>query len=285
MTSVSGPIVCGVDFSPSSSHALGCAAALASRLGRPLRLVSAVEPLLAEAAKLQRRSGEFIQQVRRDLDEQAAKLGLASESVTTFVEAGEPAPVLIAAAESARASLIVVGTRGIGRTARFFLGSTTTRLLRATDRPVLAVPGLDDAAPPREWTPFTQIVCGVDFSEGSIAAAEAASDIARALGAQCLFLHAVVPAAIPVIWEQLVVQADDERVAHAEGRLRELIKVGTDARVLARVGAPVDVIDEAAGDSGVIIVVGLRGAGYHRPGSTALRILSSAKVPVLAVPQ
>jgi nucleotide-binding universal stress UspA family protein len=281
-----GPIVCGIDFSPSSSHALRCAAVLAVRLGRPLRLVSAVEPLLSEAAKLQRRSGEFMQQVRRDLESEGATLALPADAVTTYVEAGEPAPVLMAAAESARASLIVLGTRGIGRAARFFLGSTTTRLLRATDRPVLAVPGIDDDIQPPEWAPFTRIVCGVDFSEGSIAAAESAAALAQGLGAELLLVHAVPPPAIPVIWEQLVVQADDERVAHAEGRLREVAgRTGQDARVLARVGTPEGVLTDAAGTSGVIIVVGLRGAGYHRPGSTAMRILASANVPVLAVPE
>ena len=52
MTAASAPIVCGVDFSADSQRALQCAAALATRLGCPVTLVSAIEPLLAEAATL-----------------------------------------------------------------------------------------------------------------------------------------------------------------------------------------------------------------------------------------
>ena len=51
VSATAGPLVCGVDFSPESRRALLYSSALAARLGCRLHVVSAVEPLLAEAAR------------------------------------------------------------------------------------------------------------------------------------------------------------------------------------------------------------------------------------------
>jgi len=49
---MTGPVVCGIDFSDHSRRALAWARLLADRLGQPLVVVHAVEPVLAEAARL-----------------------------------------------------------------------------------------------------------------------------------------------------------------------------------------------------------------------------------------
>ena len=288
MTAASAPIICGVDFSTDAQRALQCAATLAVRLERPLLLVSAVEPLLAEAATLRGAFDAFADQVRKDLRDQAASLS-TGVSAGVHVEAGEAAPVLLRAASAAASPLVVVGTRGLGHAARWFLGSTTIRLLRSTDRPILAVPASDDdaAGPVTAWPPIARLCCGVDFSDGSLAAVEAAARLASDLGASLTLVHAVPAVSVPVGWEEAVRAADVDRLRQAETHLQDVArKMCKGASIRAALGTPANVLAEEAGeDPATIIAVGLRGAGHHRPGSTAMRVLSTARVPVLAVPE
>jgi nucleotide-binding universal stress UspA family protein len=285
------PIVCGVDFSPDARRALHCAAVMAERLSCPLRLVSAVEPLLVEAAVLRGAAEAFTAQVRRDLNDLVPALPVAPTEVSVHVEPGEAAPVLLRAAIAANSPFVVVGSRGLGRAARFFLGSTTLRLLRATDRPVLAVPSPEDEStqewPGAHWPATSHVCSGVDFSEGSLAAVEAAARLAERLGATLTLVHAVSEVAVPVGWEEAVRAADRDRLAQAESHLREIArKLAPGAAVSASLGTPADVLAAAVdGHPATLIAVGLRGAGHHRPGSTAMRVLATARVPVLAVPE
>ena len=288
VTADRAPIVCGIDFSPSSDHALQCAASIASRLDRPLHLVTAIEPLLAEAAKVRHNSDAFLQQVQRELEAQGARVSLSAGAIHTHVEAGEPAHVLLQAADGVQAAFVVMGTRGLGRAARFFLGSTAMRVLRSTVKPVLVVPEPERAASkaPEGWPAINRIVCGVDFSDGSIAAARQAVEWSRLLDARLTLVHALQPAAVPVIWEELLKRADAERASETRTSLDELAQsLGGSPEVVVKAGGAVEVLQEVAGDdAAAVLVVGLRGASYHRPGSTALQILSTSPVAVLAVP-
>jgi nucleotide-binding universal stress UspA family protein len=283
-----GSVVCGVDFSPESARALACASALAARLSCSLHLVTAIEPLLTEAARLRRQLDAFTDQVARDLREFAGAPPLPADRVTFEATSGEPAPVLIGAATAHDARLIVVGTRGRGKAARVVLGSTTQRLLRTTDRPVLVTDTDDREAAPDEALrdAVSRIVCGVDFSDGSLAAAETAARLAKDLGAGITLVHAVTRGAAPVGWDALVGAVEAERVAEATSRLRDVAGTLTvPGTVCVRAGSPADVLAEEVGaDLHAIVAVGLRGYSRHRPGSTALSVVTTTRVPVLAVP-
>lgn len=283
------PIVCGIDFSPESRRALECATALASRLGCPLHLVSAVEPLLTEAARLRNQLGPFTDQIVSDLRAFMGTSPLAPGRVSFESPAGEPAPVLIAAATRIDARLIVVGTRGWGQVARLFLGSTTLRLLRTTERPVLVtdLDGSADVAGAAPGGAVSRVVCGVDFSAGSLAAIDVAARLAADLRVGVTLVHAVPPTTVPVGWDSLVRELEAERLEEARGHLQDLARALTPPpEVRARAGSPADVLaEETAADPHAIVAVGLRGSHHHRPGSTALRIVALTKNPVLAVPE
>jgi nucleotide-binding universal stress UspA family protein len=285
----SAPIVCGVDFSPESRRALLYASALAQRLGCRLHLVSAVEPLLSEAARLRHQFEAFIENVARELREFARPLPLAAERVSHEAVAGEPAAALLAVAAANAARLIVVGTRGRGQAARLFLGSTTLRLLRTTNVPVLvtdwdAAAEMPDAA---ARGTVSRLICGVDFSNGSGAAVDAAAGLAKALDAGLALVHAVGHASVPVGWSGLAGDVEAGWVADATAKLDALARsLGVPCTSLVRVGSPAEVLaEEAASDPLAILAVGVRGAAHHRPGSTALHVVALTKTPVLAVPQ
>ncbi|MCP3957125.1 MAG: universal stress protein [bacterium] len=100
---------------------------------------------------------ETERQVRRQmLDEQLSRLGIAPESLGgTIVEAGAPHRMLLEAAGTQEADLIVVGARETaGRTLH---GSTTDRVLRKASCPVWVIGG-DSSLPPK------RVLAPVDLS-------------------------------------------------------------------------------------------------------------------------
>lgn len=292
MTFGGGPIVCGVDFSEPSRRALAYASAFASRVGQPLVVVSAVDPLIAEAALVRMGSAPFVDKVRGDLDafvrETLGDQKAGRPAVTMLTPTGSAAKELLEAAKTANAGAIVVGTEGLGRARRLVFGSTTLRVMRGTDRAVLAIPPARKGAAPGVPGAIKRILCGVDFSEPSSAAAAAAVALGRHLSVPVTLLHAVGRLTLPSIWDVMLAPTDDERAAQARTKLKAfaaLLGVPAPAAETA-VGEADEVFGlEAAAGDGTLIVLGLGDLSGHRPGSTAMRIMAETRVPVLAVPR
>jgi nucleotide-binding universal stress UspA family protein len=280
-----GPVLCGVDFSDDSRHALRVAAALAARLERALVVVSAIEPLLVEAAALKYGPHRLLDSTQAELTALIAKdIGRPAAEVAIFP--GHPAETLLREADSRRAAMIVVGTRGLGRAKRLVFGSTTLRVFRSSDHPVLAVPPADETTA-MTHARFNGVICGVDFSDASLTAAAAAMDLGRRLGAEVTLVHAVPSIAVPATWDALAITAPGDRAADAEARLQK-IATGFGAKApstIARVGDVAAVLtEEAAARAPALIVLGLGGRDGHRPGTHAYRLLTESPAPVLAVP-
>lgn len=135
-------VVVGVDGSENGARALRWAAELVAQTGGRLVVVHVFEPLAhlgeleppidfaAMEAAARRRLGE-------DWCAPCATLGV---DYTTRVMEGEPADALIAAAGEEQADLIVVGSRGLSGVRKLFAGSTSTKLLHRTNRPVVVIP-------------------------------------------------------------------------------------------------------------------------------------------------
>ena len=284
----SGPIVCGVDFSEQSRRALALAGSLAHALRVPLHIVTAIDPLLNEAAQAQYGQPErFLEDARRDLQQAAADaLGPRSTDAAVDAVVGDSGPVLVAAAMRLSASIIVIGTQGLGRAHRIVFGSTTLRLMRTTSCPVLAVPpGMTtDESVQRDALWFDQIVCGVDFSAASTTAARAAVALGTALSVPVTLVHATGRAAVPQAWNLFAASATDRQAEAADVSLREMATaLGEPAPAFDVVpGDAAEVIDERS--SSALIVLGLGGASSQRPGSTAMRLLSLTRRAVLTVP-
>jgi nucleotide-binding universal stress UspA family protein len=128
-----GSIICGVDESASAQGAARVARGLSRELG--LRLVflgvvdaeSTREEFDATAERLER-----LTNATRDVDSGAQWL----------VEVGHPADRLVAAAEDANASMIVVGSHGLRSS---LLGSVSGEVSRRAPCPVVVVPpGAED---------------------------------------------------------------------------------------------------------------------------------------------
>jgi len=147
----SGPIVVGHDGSTFADTALRWALELAHRADMPVTVVRAWTMRTAPKPKTQEfgyvpPASDFADAVRERLEE-ATRDALAAfpdVEVTLRVERGQPANVVVEAAEGA--SLLVVGPRGLGGFKGLVLGSVSEHAVKTAPCPVVVVRGEDDPA-------------------------------------------------------------------------------------------------------------------------------------------
>ena len=292
-------MLCPVDFSDASREALRWAVALAARRHSRLIVLSAVEPLLAHAAQ-----ARLKQDLRADTETTLENFvaGVVSTIASDRpkydldVQIGPASDVILDAATENSVDLVVMGTYGISGFRKLLLGSTTERVLRRTQTPILAVPHIVDISSARTGTkspvlPLATVLVATDFSEPAEKAVRWATDLAREHAATLLIAHIVAPLAVRVEWTGYVEGINEERVSAARAQLDErTARLGTDIQVESDVmlGRPVESIASIANARNVsLLVMGLTGTERvlaPRPGSTAYGVLSSVQVPVLVVP-
>ena len=125
-------------------------------------------PILAQAANLQG-YGEFrdsmVDAGRQLLDRAAGMIPAEVGNVRRVNEIGSPAQIILNAAQSAAADLVVVGARGRSRVTEVVLGSVSHRVLmhgscptlivkgdaRPVERVLMAVEGREDAGRIKKW--------------------------------------------------------------------------------------------------------------------------------------
>lgn len=292
-------ILCPVDFSDHARRAVGWAVALASRYGSRLIVLTAVEPLLAEAARVRlnldlvtTETHPALREFVRSIVPEAAPWAPA---ITFDVRVGDPATTILEAASREAADLVAMGTQGLGGLRKLLLGSTAERVLRRTHTPVLAVPPLAteeialEASGPR--FELGSILVATDFSEASVAAVEWAGGWAQDLQVPLVVAHAVEPTLVPAQWRSIANESDEARMADARSNLERLsARFGgaVKCQPVVWLGSPADAIVSIAEErrAGVIVMglTGAHGPAAARPGSIAYRVLSHARVPVLVVP-
>lgn len=136
-------VLCPVDFSKQSREALVWASSIAERHGGELTVLTVVDPLLAHATRI--RIGLDLARAETEpalRDFVAATLpasGQQGSKLRTEVQVGDAAEAILQTSRREASDLIVMGTHGLGGFRKLMLGSTTERVLRGTQTPVLAV--------------------------------------------------------------------------------------------------------------------------------------------------
>jgi nucleotide-binding universal stress UspA family protein len=139
-------ILCPVDFSGLSAHALRYAAMLARRLNASLTVVYAhsfSQPSYftkGGVEDLERRFRESFHEAEVELEEFTRKQTDYMDVNVRIVEA-HPVDAILKAAQDANADLIVMGTHGRSGLNRLMLGSVAEGVLRESKVPVLTVRG------------------------------------------------------------------------------------------------------------------------------------------------
>jgi nucleotide-binding universal stress UspA family protein len=261
-------------------------------------LIHVIEPLLVQAAAM---TGD---QTRLQDDCKRALTALASSVTSTGlaeppgieVRTGLPHVEILKAAAEHHATMIVLGTQGQTGAARLFFGSTAQRVLRETATPILVVPPgasplvRDGGAGPA--LALAQVVAALDFGDTTAATVQAAASLAARTGAALTLAHVVAPARGLERWSGMVDAHQAQRVAKAGEELallaREVQAQVPEVRTSVAEGEPERVLAGLGGQvPGTIVVMGVRRGGGllgPQPGSTAYRVLSLSRVPVLVVP-
>jgi nucleotide-binding universal stress UspA family protein len=290
-------ILSAVDFSEHSRHALRWSGAFAAKFQARLTVISVVDPLLSEAAKIRLGLDLGTTETEPALREFIAATwpsGAPTTQVVLKTPVGEASTAILEAASTESVDLIAVGTQGLGGIQKVLLGSTTERLLRHTRVPVLAVP-FDRRASEESnadgMIHVNGVLAATDFSEASLAAAKYAAQLARHLSARLTLANVVEPVIVAAQWRSLIQESAETRAADARVRLESLaqqLSLPRECDVVTAAGGAAEAIGALAENHGTqLIVMGLgsaQGAFAPRPGSIAYRVLSRSSVPVLVVP-
>ena len=290
-------ILCPIDFSDFSRHALNHARTIAAQhastltllhvcpvavapyaLGLPVVTVSMPPPVDVRAV---------VESMRHFARTEAGT------SVATQFEIGEGdvASEILDRAAAMPSDLIVMGTHGRSGFERLVLGSVTEKVIRKATCPVLTVPQpMEDVIP----AAFTRILCAIDFSDTSLRGLEYALSLMQDTGAHLTLVHVVEVSPAPAVEgdrEERALGAYVAAAAHARAeRLQRMIPENLNAHpcvetVVAIGSAHKEILRIAAERACNVIVLGAHGFGVTRLlfGSAAHHIVRQAHCPVLTV--
>lgn len=239
-------IVCGVDGSPESLEAVRQSDVLLEPGGRLVLVavadltraihiqvaptaVHALRRALEEADELDRAAQEALERARAEVTSAA--------DVAILQTGGLPASCLLDSVAAERATLVVVGTHGLGRAAGILLGSVAIRVLHRASCSVLVA----RRPPAGNWFPRT-IVVGVDESAQAEAALRCGRELESRFDSELRVMtvaearpaHALVEAASEA--DLLAVGARPRR-AHGLGSVAEHVAHDAHCSVLVVRGA------------------------------------------------
>ncbi len=292
-------LVVGTDFSPLAQVALDSAIALARsynaerlHLEHVLNTSNAVTvvPYTIPDAELER----IFRHGLEEANERLAKLDvpLAGVQVTRDAHMGLPARELAKVAEDQNADLIIVASHGYGAVRRAFLGSVASNLVRAAHCPVLIVGEHRPAKPP-----FKRVLAAIDLSPISRRVLEEAIDMLNGQGrleVLSLYEHPLIAAGeLEVLPRYLSANEVAKMGEHHRAAVQKLVDsiphpgIEIKIEVLSKAPPPLVILEVAELLSPDLIVVGTSGHNaWHRLiiGSTATKVISDARCPVLVVP-
>jgi nucleotide-binding universal stress UspA family protein len=288
-------ILCPIDFSEASRHALTHGLALARWYDAKLTALHVrYAPRLPMPPLLLAPAGSGMAPIvavpdRTDMDVQIllASTGAADVHTDIAIVDGSPAQTILEEASSRKADVIVLGTHGRDGLKRLMLGSVAETVLRRAFCPVLVVP---PAAIAKSRLPFKRILCPIDFSDPSVAALRFALSVAEESDARLSILHVfewasdddLTPGAVHRrhLWEATT---RDDILGLIPPEARAWCEP---APTLAYGRADEQTLARAEAEHADLIVIGIRGRNALDLGvfgSTANQVIRHAPCPVLTI--
>ena len=292
-------ILCAVDFSQCSQHALDEAVALAHLYDASLTVLHVFPQAIAAdpfAGLPEFQPFHLTEHHRAHLFHHlktfAEREGAESRRVDYAVREGVDIDAeILVAARQIRPDLVVIGTHGRSGVQHLMLGSVAEKVLHKACCPVLTVP--ERAADAVPAAGFRRILCGVDFSECSISALRYAVSLTwqSAAHLQVLSVVQLIPmyemtGAVPLYYPGLLTELKSEITK----RLEDVVNAeaaGLDVQSLVTTGTPHREIVRVAAEAHVDLVV--VGAHSHPAverilfGSTTNHVVRRVSCPVLTV--
>jgi nucleotide-binding universal stress UspA family protein len=288
-------VLCPVDFSDISQHALDHAAAIAHWYEARLTLLYVfanlptmdLPPLVLEDSDRARLTAA--------MREMAVRVPSGVPIDFCIEEAGYVHDEILAQLAATHADLLVLGTHGRSGFQRLFLGSVTEKVIRKASRPTLVVPPRAPDVAADAPVQFRRILCPIDFSESSLDALAYAINMAKEADARLTLLHVVdMPTVVsdePAVFEVDLSRIRQTAATSARQRLHGLVP--EDARTFCTVETVIvegraypEILRQAAEGQSDLIVMGVRGRGAVDRllfGSTTHHVVRAATCPILIV--
>ena len=221
-------VLSAVDFSESSRGALRFAAAIAEHFYAGLTVVSVDDPLLSGAAGMvygetaaamaQQELEQFVKDTFRRRRPILAELQFE-------IAIGKPAIEIQRIAQARGSHLIVMSSHGRTGMSKLFFGSTTERVLRETNVPVLVTPADDPGPEDLEdlRRGINGVLAPVDFTNASPHQIRIAAGVANALSTPLVLVHVLEPLWIYRGLEAVSKDLHDKRRSRATDALAALL--------------------------------------------------------------
>jgi nucleotide-binding universal stress UspA family protein len=290
-------ILCPVDLSEPSQHAIEHAVVLARWYGAKITALHVSNPIVIPSTDFTVVGNVPVARLTQDeIDGITAQVRVSCEAanaadVDVIVDSGHAASRIVERAKSLPADLIVMGTHGAGGFEHLVLGSVTEKVLRKASCPVLTVPPRTRVT---SKLPFKRLLCPVDFSDSSLAALDVAFSLAQEGEAELTILHVFewLPGDEALTNRPINVPEYRREVEHdfAE-KLQKLVpdSVRTWCRPTTRIGhgKPYrEILGVATEDGADLIVMGIHGRNaldLMLFGSTTNQVVRRATCPVLTL--
>jgi len=292
-------ILCPVDLSDESEHAIEHALAIARWYKSTITALHVCNPLVIPATDMTL-VGPAIPPILTEADIKEASDevdacfdrapgGHADVPINVLVESGPPARRILERAKWLAADLMVIGTHGHSGFQHLVLGSVTEKVLRQAECPVLTIP---PRAHSTSKLPFKRILCPIDFSDSSLAALDFALSLARESDAGLTILHVLEFPDMPLT-NQPVPTLEYRQVGERDvtTKLAQLVPDADRARcrTTTRLGdgkAYREILAIATEDRADLIVIGVHGRNpldLMLFGSTTNQVVRRATCPVLTL--
>src|SRR6516164_3512254 len=193
-------ILCPVDFFPASDAAANYAIGLAANYDARVHLLHVITPLLPTAYEYAIDTAAIMDSLEKNAAEELGKLAARAREAGVFVDTeiriGDVYQEIKQAIEDERPELLVMGTHGRRGVERWFMGSTTEKMLRHSPVPMLTISATGEkvSTVPR----FRRILVTTDFSDGTPDALAYAFSVAQENDARITLLHVIHDAAADV---------------------------------------------------------------------------------------
>ncbi len=292
-------ILCPIDFSDASFHALTHATAFAAWYEAELTVLhvatafaETIEPIPAGDAGRAPYPGSR--------DDIVAKIGSSIEragakalNARALALEGHATESIVNCAAAVKADLLVMGTHGLGGFHHLLLGSVTEKVARTATCPVLTVPPSAAAttAPP---IVFKKILCPIDHSPSALKALEYALELGRQAEGCVTVLYVLEYMDPEMPCEHVDFDIRRQRqhfIEHARERLHGQLaaerRTGCEIEEIVAINrAYKEILRRAAASDMDLIVMGAQGSGgieLMLYGSNTQHVVRAAPCPVLTV--
>ena len=271
-------ILVGVDGSTDAAIAAAWALAIARRSSSAVKAAAVwMERHRPSAPAINGLASEIRTRTVDIADQSLLDAGLAG--IEVIAVRGPVAEALLDTADALDASMLVVGTRGLGPLSGLLLGSISRRLLFTSQRPLVVVPRGSTLNPPV----LSRVLVGFDCSAVAERVLSWSATFCASLGVPATIVRCADPGCEKPPGH--VERIDEWARAEAEEALESFRDLGVDySVVVAHCDPRVALIETAGATEADLIVIGRQGEGQFRGlGGTASYLVRHSPVPLAVI--